>query len=225
MQNLAELSEFSVVPTYRVRSTTFDVFPAESKDAVARMRRDESFFGAELEPYDVYAGPGLEERVGTVNLRFAVDLDGKRVGEVTSERIRWGSLGHVREFRQDDLGVLTGEQVGLGAVFARRRGMRFIPLADMANDVARVHVRYRGPDSAGFDVVKPMGISKRCHFSVHDPRINRLLLLSCFIRMEMEEGTDVRQSVVEGARDWTPASFRTREDSRYDRIRRRRKSE
>jgi hypothetical protein len=135
--------------------------------------------------YTVYTGPGLDSAVGKITPNAAYDLAGDRIGFVKSKSARVGSLGMIHEFHQNDLGVLIGKPVGVGAKFMSRPGMKMIPFAEIAGtvvDMAGFSVSFRGDSSPGFDVTRngPRGV---CHFTIHDPKISRLLVFCSYLTL------------------------------------------
>jgi hypothetical protein len=48
-------------------------------------------------------------------------------------------------------------------------------------------VCYSSPDCAGFAVTKSRGGSMRCHVTIHDDRIDRILVMACYLH-EMRKG-------------------------------------
>ncbi|MEV6430169.1 hypothetical protein [Nocardia sp. NPDC051463] len=181
---LENISEFTVVARLGFRETTFDVMVPGSSRPVARIHRRDKLsslvWGDDLDcDLGVYTGPNLDYRVGSINSRSAYDADGRSVGYVNSRKTRLGSLGRIRELCQDGFGTLVGKEVGASAKFMSRRGLDFVPLAGLATTIAKVDVHFRGDSSPGFDMVKPFGRAGTNYFSVHDARINRLLMLCC----------------------------------------------
>ncbi|MFI7004704.1 hypothetical protein [Nocardia sp. NPDC050175] len=181
---LENIFEFKVVARLGVRNTTFDISVPGSDRPVARAHRREKLsslvWDDDLDDdLGVYVGPNLDHRVGSINPRAAYDVDGNSVGYVKSRKTRLGSLGYIRELHQDGVGALVGKEVGASAKVMSRRGLDFLPLADIATSIAKVDVHFRSDSSPGFDMVKPFGRVGTHYFSVHDTRISRLLMLCC----------------------------------------------
>ncbi|MEU7137810.1 hypothetical protein ABZ942_00020 [Nocardia sp. NPDC046473] len=181
---LENISEFKVVARLGVRDTTLDVSVPGSDRPVARIHRRDKLSSLVWDDdldhdLGVYTGPNLDYRVGSINSRSAYDVDGNSVGYVNSRKTRLGSLGHIRELHQNGVGSLVGKEVGASAKVMSRRGLDFLPFAGIAIAIAKVDVQFRGDSSPGFDMVKPFGRAGTHYFSVHDTRINRLLMLCC----------------------------------------------
>jgi hypothetical protein len=60
-------------------------------------------------------------------------------------------------------------------------------LGPVVRDSRAASVRYSSPDCAGFTVGRPPGGVIQCHATVHDDRIDRILLAACCLR-EMRKG-------------------------------------
>lgn len=80
---------------------------------------------------------------------------------------------------QDGLGELTGESVGVGTKLRRdsRLGNHFAVLASEFAFTTRLHIWL--PESAGFELARLRGVRARCTATIHDDRVNRLLILAC----------------------------------------------
>ncbi len=203
------LTQFDIVPDYKVRSTTFEVVAPGREMPVARLHRDENVSAAGPS-YRVLAGPALDIPVGVVNESAAGDMNRRRIGTVSAAQIRRGSVGLTWEVFQDGLGKLFGEQAGgkFGGVY----GLDTVTFG--LTDLAELRIRFSGEESPGFDLVKPTGITKRCTFTVHDPRIDRLLLFSCFLCLEMNTISDPRRFVAETVRSFDPGTWLPRKKPR-----------
>jgi len=152
---------------FSVRIRTFghyrrDITLPGRRNPIARMRRvkhDEYGKKIKTNLRSLNAGSEFQYTIGFVDRDTAVD--GARE-----------HLGSVSKIRSGDKGTVTGEfdQYGLGILVRVEEP-----------DTRLVH--YYSDDSAGFTVSKPWG-SSRCDFTVHDERVNRVLLMTAYLREE-----------------------------------------
>ncbi|MFF4038299.1 hypothetical protein [Streptomyces sp. NPDC001816] len=76
---------------------------------------------------------------------------------------------------------MTGESVGVGTKLRRdsRLGNRFaVPASEFA---FTTRLDFRSPESAGFELTRLRGVRARCTATIHDDRVNRLLILACVV--------------------------------------------
>ncbi|TQF03706.1 hypothetical protein E6W39_17555 [Kitasatospora acidiphila] len=191
------LNEFSVNFTYRHRETTWLIHRNGSDAPVARLRKPEA--PDSLKPYQVYGGPQLDELLGHVANSIALAPDGRRLGRVRLRSKQWGlrdglSTDEEWTFAQDGLGELHGQPMGLGSR-ARHAFVVGNLMDNVLTDVVLAHsLRYRSIISEGFELTRRPGVNSRYDVRVHDPRINRLLVLSAVSYFESEHGdADVRK--------------------------------
>jgi hypothetical protein len=189
---LEELTKFTVVERVKLVGGTLDILPSRFRTPVARIAWQEEvreavwglvgFSGMGLpKPWDVYVGPNLDVKIGSLTRFAAYDADGEPVGHITHKRGRFLSIADITEFHQPGLETLVGEHVGVGAKFRTRRGSDLMPFSGIVDAATPTKRRFRGDSSAGFDISSPPGVIGTWHISVHDPRVNRLLVLSCLL--------------------------------------------
>lgn len=189
------LDAFSVAFAYRRRETTWLVHAPGQDAPVARVHKAAA--PDSREPYQVYGGPQLDELLGLLSGRRALAADGSRIGEVTwagRNGLRGGLLADEKwTCVQDGLGELDGRPVGLGSR-ARHAYVVGSLLDNGLTDLLLDHsLRYRDESSEGFEFSRRSGVRSRYDVRVHDPRVNRLLVLAAVGRFESEHGTaDVR---------------------------------
>ena len=190
------LDAFGVAFEFR-RTETIWTVRAKGQDApVARVYKQGAVNSAK--PYEVYGGPGLDELLGRIAHVFAVRPDGTRIGTV-ARNARGGFDGGLLTdeewlFAQEGREVLTGKPVGLGSR-ARHAYVVGGVLDNGLTDVLLEHnLRYRGAESAGFELSRRSGVRSRYDVRIHDPAVDRLLVLSAVGHFDLEHGdSDVRK--------------------------------
>ncbi|MFF4576425.1 hypothetical protein [Streptomyces sp. NPDC001410] len=99
------------------------------------------------------------------------------LGKVGSRR--WALRDGEWTVIQDGLGELTGESVGVGTKLrpdSRLGNLIAVPASEFAF-ITRLD--FRSPESAGFELTRLRGVRARCAATIHDDRVNRLLVLDC----------------------------------------------
>lgn len=183
------LDEFTCVPEFGRKETTFDVHVKGQKAPVARVRKDG--VTDSLRPYVVVDGPQLDQRIGWVNSVQALNAEGTVVGEVSRRS---------RHYAEDDLSVT---QAGLPVLEGRPEGVqtrvtRSFPMNVVLGNVGAGYVlatrlRFSAPGCEGFSVARPQGVKSRYTVTIHDQRINRLVPLTCILYIARNLTGDVRQ--------------------------------
>ncbi|MEZ0092792.1 hypothetical protein [Streptacidiphilus sp. EB129] len=178
------LDAFTVRFEFRVRETTWTVHAKGERAPVARVHRPDG--PSSRRPYRVYSGPQLDTEIGLLAGGTAFAPDRTRIGGVVRDRVEGvrGQLlqNEVWTFSQVGFGDLAGNPVGLGS------RARHTLLDDyMDNSVADAlldhRLRYRSDDSSGFELIRRSGMRSRYDVRIHDPRVNRILVLAavgCF---------------------------------------------
>ncbi|MEU9113286.1 hypothetical protein AB0D04_16265 [Streptomyces sp. NPDC048483] len=190
---IQSLGSFTVSVEYARAHTTFLVKVDGQREPVARMHREVHYEG--VRPYTVTAGPGLTECVGYVNEWKALLPDRTTVGTVerksrTNGADRW-------TFAQHDLGELAGEPAGAGSRLRHASPLRMAFDAAQVNNVLSHRLRFRSDESAGFEFSRPAGIRSSYVVTVHDPRVSRLLVLSCLAQFNRYVASDPRKNLVD----------------------------
>ncbi|MBO0852348.1 MAG: hypothetical protein J2P18_01110 [Nocardia sp.] len=160
-----------------------DVFVPGSSKPVTRMempvvdRRRRS----DINFMRVKVGQDFKTTIGFIAAGETYDSDHQQIGvssvdpDLTDWPEKWGV------FEQLNLGTLTREvspqKVGLLIRILRKTpGFR-----ELMRDCAQVSIHYSSPESAGFTINIPRGVTSRCDVTVHDDRINRIQLLATYL--------------------------------------------
>jgi hypothetical protein len=191
------LNQFQVSFTFRRRETTWLI--ADGNDTpVARLHKPAD--PDSRKPYRVYGGPALDHLLGYVAISIALDADGRELGRVrhrshTSWGLRSGLLTDEDwTVTQPGLGTLEGRPAGLGSRARHAIGVGNV-MDNVLTDVVLAHtLRYRGATSEGFELTRRPGVNSRYDVRIHDPRVNRLLVLAAVAYFDSEHGdADVRK--------------------------------
>ncbi|WP_433890388.1 hypothetical protein [Streptomyces sp. CA-111067] len=195
------LGEFTCVPEFKRKETTFDLHVKGRSGPVARVRK--AGVTDSLRPYAVYEGPDLDQAAGWVNAYQAGGAEGGIVGEVQRES---------RALAEDHLSV---SHAGLPALKGRPEGLqtrvtRTFPVNVVAGTIGAGYVlatryRFSAPGCAGFSVGRKQGVRSAYTVKIRDPRINRLVPLMCVVHIAEQLSGDVRQ----GLANMTSNPFKT----------------
>ncbi|WP_158702115.1 hypothetical protein [Kitasatospora sp. MMS16-BH015] len=187
---IQQLTEFTVSLDYGRAHTTFLLHVPGQAEPVARMHKEAAYDHAQL--YEVRTGPGLDRLAGYVSTFFALAPDRSRIGEVNHESRSWRH--DLFTFAQAGLAPLTGEPVGLA-----NKARRTLPVLDwgVVDAALRFEMRYRSAESAGFEFAREAGVRASYTVTVHDPRIDRVLLLACLVHFNSYGTTDLRKGIVD----------------------------
>lgn len=129
----------------------------------------------------VKVGPEFKSTIGFVGEGKAYDPDRQQVGysSVDPDITIWPEQPGI--FEQTYLGTLS-RQVSSKKVGSLTRVLRKTPgLGALMRDCAPLSIHYSSPESPGFTINIPRGVSRHCDVSVHDDRINRIQLLSTYL--------------------------------------------
>jgi hypothetical protein len=174
--DLPSLEAFSVTIDYGRSHTTFNVVPEGGRQPAARMRKDSAY--DTRHPYEVHSGPGLDQFLGWVT-PFAA---------MTAERAEIGTVEyHERSVRGDDWVItqhglpapLTGRPEGLSSELRHGSPLRMIPLQEMSDAFLSSRLLFSSPHSPGFTLTRRGGVRGRFAVEIHDPAVDRLLVLAC----------------------------------------------
>jgi|GEM_PF-4363355 len=198
---LNDVTEFDVVPEYKIRGTTFWVSTPGVQGSIARIRKDVAQ-GAGAQIHRVFVGPNLDDFAGIVNTVTALDAKGVKVGKVSYlPRKKRGALdafvddfvlnngslnsadGHTGPlcFQQEGREPMFGKLGGaLGGVVSGDRASN----VDSAGGILPFSFAFKSSQSAGFEMSRGSSVGNRFHFSVHDPGISRLLMFTCLLSIQ-----------------------------------------
>jgi hypothetical protein len=210
--SLQTLASFTVTGDYRGSETAFEVWQPGKPEPVARMHQAGSLESEWLQSaanptFDVLTGPH-NQLAGRVTLGGAWAADGTPVGTVQR---RSGLVENVVpstglpallfmgdsqwRVRQDGLPVMTGQRTGLGARVRFNGLTKLVRNSDVLAGrglLAAVPFtfRFRGRGVRGFEITRPAGQS-RLVVTVQDPRIDRRLVLSCVLSINVIDRSHV----------------------------------
>lgn len=201
-----DLTDFEVVPTCKIREVTFDINSSGSSEPVARMVAGK--YDEFMNPYTVFVGPGLETVAGVIVNNQAYDKGGVRIGGLDYKYVRHMNSGADITFRQNDMMELVGKQVGMLGKIRELPLVGVLDNSDFVGGIVLLRYRFRGSGSPGFEMTKTAGVSNRYHFSVHDPKINRLMVLACYALLEGQTSKNPMKGVNEFAKGFTADYWR-----------------
>lgn len=190
---IQSLSSFTVTADYGRAHTTYNVHVDGQQAPVARMHKDTVYSSSS--EYGAYTGPGLGQLAGYVTNFGARSADRTLLGKVDTRRraLREGEWTVI----QNGLGELTGESVGVSTKLRRdsRLGnLLAVPASEFAF-TTRLH--FRSPESAGFELTRLRGVRARYAATIHDDRVNRLLILACVANYAEHHAQDIRLPLAE----------------------------
>lgn len=208
---LQSLTSFTVTADYHRHATTLDVWPEGRPAPEARLHKDGPVL--DLDPFRVLTGPRLDEPDGQVSRTGAWAPDGTRIGTVTH---LVGRTARKLDRYQVSPAKLQAsrwrvEQVGLPVVSGGPAGaigrLRFNALTDflLESNVLTGHnpvdyllpfaFRFAGEGLSGFEISRSAGRS-RLSVTVHDPRIDRRLVLACVVSVNSLHNPTLSQAAV-----------------------------
>jgi len=190
---LQALDAFAVSIDYGRAHTTFEVRADGRRDPVARMHKDGAYDTAH--PYRVSTGPQFADFAGYVTPFSAMSADGAEIGSV---RLRERTL-RTDEWTvtQHGLAALTGLPKGLNSRLRHGSPLRLIPRQDLADVLLSVRLGFRAPESPGFELTRRVGVRAHYGVRIHDPRVDRLLVLACVAHFNTYASVDPRKAVVD----------------------------
>ncbi len=187
---IQSLTAFAVVPAYGRSRTSYDLLPEGTAAPVAQLRKDSVYDSPK--PLGVFTGPGLDELQGYVTAGTAMGAD--RVGHGRVGHSHAGVLrGEEWTFAQPGLPVLYGEPAGANSALRHRFPLRMVLANGIFDSALSFRLRYRAPDSAGFEFIRLAGVRGRYAVRIHDDRLSRLLVLSAVVRHCTFSDSDIRQ--------------------------------
>ncbi|MQY32538.1 hypothetical protein SRB17_04890 [Streptomyces sp. RB17] len=190
---IQSLSSFTVTADYGRAHTTYNVHVDGQQTPVARMHKDTVY--SSPSEYRVYTDPGLDQLVGYVTDFSAKLADRTPLGKAETRNralrdVEWTVI-------QNGLGELIGKSAGVSTKLRRdsRLGnLLAVPASEFAF-TTRLH--FRSPESAGFELTRLRGVRARYAATIHDDRVNRLLILACVAHYAEHHAQDIRQPLAE----------------------------
>lgn len=218
---LQALSSFRVKVRMSRKQTILEVTTAGKEEPVARMAKVGPL--RKRAAYELFTGPGLKTPAGTLSASGALDADGAPVGivnlsgtAVPDSDIHPLSGGHVAyaganptkwRFIQPDLPPLKGQAVDVATRLLNN------PATDAAGSVGfstwmpdyvvPQTFRYSAPGCDGFTVALTSR-KARLDVTVHDPRVDRRLILACVAALTLLVMQHPRRDVLDALPLWRP---------------------
>jgi hypothetical protein len=175
-------------------STTLDVVPEGAATPVARLHKEH--FYTSRDPLRVYVGPDLDQLVGWVTHAEAMGVD--RVKHGTVRHKESAQLSKQRwTFEQNGLQPLVGTPEGAGTKLRYGTPLAWVPGAGSLDTVFTYHIRFRGPDSEGFEFTRLKGLRPRYALRIHDARISSLLALSVVVHYDRFLDADPKKGLMD----------------------------
>lgn len=207
---LQSLGSFTVTASFERHKTIFEVWPPRQPEPTARLYKDGPLLSRQ--PFQLLTGLANGEPSGIVTRRGAWTADGTAVGAVLDGAVVLDRLQGLTpgpklprwrwRMEQDGLPVLTGRPAGLAARARFNRVTDFLlqpPLdtsfLSFGDYVLPFRFRFRAGSLAGFDISRRTG-QARLHVTVHDPRIDRRLVLACVVSISSTHESTIRQTAV-----------------------------
>jgi hypothetical protein len=190
---IQSLGSFTVTVKYGHSYTTFEVHADGEHTPVARMHKDSTYDSGDR--YSVYSGPRLDKLEGFVN-PFKAMLPGH--SEIGTVDVRSRSLSYdYWTFAQKGLPELRGVPAGLNSALRHSFPLKIVSGNRFADAIFSLRLRFRTPQSAGFELIRLVGARARYAVKIYDDRVNRLLVLSCVAHLNTYIAMDPRQFVVD----------------------------
>ncbi|MEV5569683.1 hypothetical protein AB0L06_06520 [Spirillospora sp. NPDC052269] len=187
---IQQLTEFTVTLDYGRSHTTFLVHVDGQQEPVVRVHKDAAYDHSP--PYQVFAGPGLGQLVGYVNDFSAIAPDRRVIGRVEHKNRSWRPDEWT--VTQEGFGTLNGEPVG-----ATNKARRALPVLDwgVVDAALSFKMHWHSAQSQGFELARHAGVRATYTVKIHDPRLDRLLVLAALVHFNRFGTSDLRQSVVD----------------------------
>jgi hypothetical protein len=192
ISELRSLASFTVAVSYGRNETALDVRVTGQPEPVARLFKASQYDSRF--PFQVLTGPQLSEVGGYVTPFAAFAANRAQLGKVKS---RYRPLrAKSWEVEQPGLPVLSARPIGASSL--RYRFPFSLLLADtLADSFLPFNFLFQGNESRGFVVSRATGIRARFTVTVHDPRVDRRLVLAAVVGLNRYASSDVRQDVVD----------------------------
>lgn len=185
---LNSITEFTIVPEYKIRGTTFWVRVPGSDHPVARIRRDVGITGSVGELHRVFIGPNLDEFAGFVTPTAAYDAAKTKVGHLEFDDSGYATMEQPTVFCQNGMNPFTERACGVMGRVVRTPLLGYVvffvnPIVFVLSMLfgGKRASEFSGTHTAGFRMTKFKRLANHFRFSIHDPRIDILLVFSCFL--------------------------------------------
>jgi hypothetical protein len=190
--DLPSLTSFTITIRYSRAETALDVHTPGHSMPVARVVKN-SHYGSR-HPFHVLTGPGLDQLAGYVTPFAAYSPDRARIGTVTSRhRVlrpdRW-------QIDQHNLGALPAHPAGTSRI-RYTFPLSLLLAGNITNAILPFTFRFHSPQSPGFTITRKAGLRARFTTTVHDPQIDRRLILAAVVGLNQYESADLRQEAVD----------------------------
>jgi hypothetical protein len=189
---LQSLTSFSVTVKYSRSETVLDVTVAGQAAPVARLFKASQYDSRQ--PFQLLVGAQLTELDGLVTGFAAFEPDRTKLGTVQSKHRplrgkRW-------QVDQPGLPTLTARATGSSA-FRYAFPFALVLSGTLANSFLPFNFSFQAKDSQGFVVSRRTGARARFTVTVHDPRVDRRLVLASVVALNQYESSDLRQEAVD----------------------------
>ncbi|WP_441246527.1 hypothetical protein [Kitasatospora sp. McL0602] len=183
---IQSLTEFAVSIDYGRNHTTYLI--GVDGTQVAKLHKDVAHNGRS--PYQAFSGPQLDRFEGWVNHFQAMTPDRRIIGTI-DHRNRSFRPAEWR-FEQAGLAPLSGEPAGLA-----NKARRTLPVLDwgVVDAALTFKMRYRSAESEGFEFTRHAGIRATYTVKIHDPRLDRLLVLAALVYFNSNDTSDPRADI------------------------------
>src|SRR6266568_655166 len=194
---LDDITDFKIVPQYKIRGTTYWVIVSGGERPVIRIRRDVSVRGSLGKLHRVFLDSNPDRWIGLVTDKAAYDFDKRKIGEIGNLGSSRGDLSDPFILAQDGREPLVGQPTGFMGSFLRLPGIGLLCTMLPANPffwimavvigLSRIKFRFTGDGSRGFEMVKG-ALSNKFRVSIHDPELDRLLIFAAAISIQDDYG-------------------------------------
>lgn len=140
----------------------------------------------------MHEGPQLDQFVGYTGTYGARTPDMTLIGTV--ERKEREILDARWTVHQEGLATLIGGPAGIGSKIRHTMPLKMFIQEELSFlDVLSYRIRFAGPGTSGFEITRTAGYHAQFQAKIHDPRINRLLVLACVIEFAANASVNPNQ--------------------------------
>ncbi|MBM9503952.1 hypothetical protein [Actinacidiphila acididurans] len=222
---LQALGSFSALIGLHRDRTTLDIHPADGVPAVARLTKVGPL--RKRAAYELFTGPGLKTPAGQLSASGILDSAGTPVGIVnlSNGKVPDADIhplsGGLRDYVVDNPSHWRVVQPGLPALTGRAMDgptKLFHNAVTDATDKIGIDIwapdyfvtltfKFSAPGCEGFTVVLTSRKS-RLDVTVHDPRVDRRLILACLAALTLRVMRHPRRDILDGLPLWRPGRNR-----------------
>lgn len=189
---LHTLTSFTVTTKYGRNQTILDVVATGHPTPIARLFKASQYDSRQ--PLQLLVGPQLADPAGYISGFAAYAADRTKLATVVSRRRPFG----VRRWQLEQTGLpaLTAKPTGTSSI-RYRFPLAIVLTGTLANGFLPFQFRFRSAASEGFTVSRHAGIRARFTVTVHDPRLDRRIILATVVALSKHESSDLRQEGVD----------------------------